>query len=706
MLHPFQLLFGAAIFIPLFVASIALAEPVDIAADEISRTADGVVVARGHVVIKRQWDTLTADEVTYRAKEHVLKAKGHVVITSDNATIEADEAIMQTQSNTGFMTQAIITLPSGDRLTAERVRRVDDQTYEAEKVIFSSCPIDEESWRLAASHAVLDQQEGSLTSTHARFELWGTPVLYAPWWQQSLKRKSGFLMPSVALGKRRGTEVSMPYYIAPQGNWDATLTPHWMSARGLMGETEFRHISQYGYEKINISGINDAVTNSIRSRMGGELLWQLPANMRLKAKADHVSDQLYLADYATGQQVSSVFLQSTIQLMQSGHYKDLTGYWSLQGVHQQNLTLPSNATTLQILPRLQSHAQWALSPNFILNVDQQSTRYSRRNGVNGWRVNVQPYVEIPWELDMGGLSSMLRVGSQHTRYWLKNNNLADTTPSRTTGQASLEVRLDFERIGDQSKLSGNTQHRWRHVLSPIIRYDYSAAPNQAALPNFDSGFALLTWNNLLSGNRFSGLDRIERSNRVSVLLESRLQFKNPDTLSTRDMLLVRAGASYDLLQQNIDPTLQSAPVRTWSDLLAEVVWQPAANMRLFASGQYNPDERYWANITAAVNMASATGNQINIAYQFTDARYTIETQLLNAQAKLGLNGRWKATANWQYDLLRKFSQQTSLGLQYQHPCWTVGLEAYKSNSPLGTGTSSNFGFHVLLEFKGLGSVGS
>ncbi len=184
-------------------ASLAVAEPVDITADEISRTADGVVIARGHVVIKRQWDTLMADEVKYRANQHVLEAKGHVIIKSDKATIETDQAIMQTQSKTGHMGHAVITLAGGERITAAHVKRVDDQTYEAEEVLFSSCPIDEESWRVAASRAVIDQAEGSFTAKHARLELWQIPVIYTPWWQQSLKRKSGFLMPNVATGKRQ-----------------------------------------------------------------------------------------------------------------------------------------------------------------------------------------------------------------------------------------------------------------------------------------------------------------------------------------------------------------------------------------------------------------------------------------------------------------------------------------------------------------------
>jgi len=704
-----RLLFSIAITVAinlmlLPIASPAFSAPVDIDADQISRTADGVVIARGHVVIKRQFDTLTADEVTYRSNEHVLEAKGHVIIKSDKAVITAEQAVMHTGSKTGNMRKAVITLPGGERLTAERVKRIDDQTFEADELTFSSCPIDQESWRIAAKHAVLDGQDGSLTATHSRFELWGVPVLYTPWWQQPLKRKSGLLTPKVGSGKRRGTEVALPYYFAPFANWDATFTPHWMSARGFMGEAELRHVSSFGNESILAAGINDTVTGSNRSRLQGDLHWRLPAGMRFDAVADHVSDHDYLADYATGGEISSIYLQSLATLSQSlqfdtKQYGALHGDWLIQAAHRQNMLLRSNATTLQILPRLQSNLQWALSPNAILHFDQQSTRFDRRSGVDGWRVNLHPYIEIPWELAGGGITATLTGGAQHTRYWLnRNTGLADTTPNRTTGEASLQIRSDFERLG--------SDRTWRHVISPIVRYDYIDAPNQAALPNFDSAFGLLTWSNLLSASRFSGYDRIEKTSRISLLLESRLQLKGSGTGASRDALIIRAGGTYDLLRKSVDAVLQAAPTRPFSNLLGEFIWQPAEGIRVYSSGQYNTADRYWATIVSSVDWAISPGNRVHIGYQFTDARYATSAQLLDINASASLNTRWQATGRWQYDLALKLSQQTAIGLQYNHACWKLGVEGYRVNRPSGTSTAANFGFRLLLEFKGLGSVGS
>ncbi len=683
----------------LVAAPLAHAVPVDIAADEISRDANGVVVAKGNVVIKRTSDTLRADEVIYRTDQQVLEARGHVVIESPQATIHADQAVMNTDSQAGNIQNAVITLPGGERLQAARVKRIDDQTFEAEEIIYSACPIDEESWRIRASHARLDQQDGSLITTNGRFELWEIPVLYTPWLQQSLRRKSGLLMPSVGIGNRRGTELGLPVYLAPSENWDITMTPRWMSARGFMGEAELRHASGIGTERLSAAGINDTLTARSRSRLQGDIHWGLPAGFNFDVKADHISDRDYLADFASEDVGSTRYLQSVATLSQSGVYGDFKEDWALIAQHQQDLLLTSNASTLQILPRLEGRMLWSRHSNLIFGLEHQTTRFDRKLGVDGLRMDLHPFVEVPWELAGGGISAKLHAGSHHTRYWLKQqaNNTA-ANPFRTSGEVSLEVRSDFEGI--------SSDRTWRHAISPVLRYDYINVPDQSTLPNFDSAFGLLAWSNLMSGNRFSGFDRIEKANRFSLILENRLQHKPDPETAASDFLIIRGGASYNLQRQTIDAALKPAATRPFSNLLGEVVFQPFTGVSLYSSGQYNTVDRYWATLSSAISLSGATGNSLIVSHQFTDARYTTESQLLNISANLRLANRWQASGRWQYDFVQKISQRTALEVQYQHPCWKLGAEGYRINSRTGTAKASNLGFRILLEFKGLGSVGS
>jgi len=638
--------------------------------------------------------TMRADQVRFDRANHTIRADGHVHIQSADGRIEAASAEINSETRAGSIEQATLYLPGGERLQARHLTRINDTTFEAEDARFTACPEDDEAWVVKTKKAHLDQQEGELTAQGTSFELAGIPVLYTPWWSQQLKRKSGLLTPKGASGKRRGTELGIPLYLAPAANWDATLTPTSMTARGVMGETELRHISGLGGERIDVAGIHDKVTGTTRSRLQGDIQWHLPADISLSMQADHVSDHLYLADYATGSDVSQRYLQSTATLAQAYMSESVSANWMLMGQHQQDLTLASNATTLQIQPRLQSALQWQAFDNTYLHFDQQTTRFVRQTGVDGWRMDLHPYIELPWQLAGGGLSATLQAGSHYTRYWLQNAAL-NTRMQRTTGEASLEIRSDFERIS-----SNNT---WRHQVSPLVRYDYIQAPDQTGMVNFDSTFGGLTWGNLLSGNRFSGYDRIERINRISVMLENRLQYK--DGLVSRDILLVRAGAAYDLLRRSVDPVLNAAPARPFSNLLGEITLTPASGFRLFASAQYNPVDRYLATLTSALDIKAGIVS-LHAGYQRTDARFAPASQLIDARGSIRLGSRWQASGNIQYDSLLKLTQQTAVGLKYTHPCWTLGLEGYRLNRPNGTTQASDFGARILLEFKGLGSVGS
>lgn len=290
--------------------------------------------------------TIRADSIRFNRAQHTIRAEGHVQLQSVEGRIEAESAEMDSETKAGEIQQATLYLPNGERLQARRLTRINDTLFEAEEARFTACPEDEEAWTIRAKSARLDQHEGKLTARQSSFEVAGVPILYTPWWSQTLKRKTGLLTPKFGTGKRRGTELGIPLYIAPAANWDTTLTPVWMSARGVMGDIELRHVSQIGHERLQAVGINDHVTHATRSRLQGDIQWQLPADVLLDVQADHVSDHLYLADYAAGSDTSKRYLQSTATLSQP-HFSDgIISRWSLMGQHQQDITKVSNADTL------------------------------------------------------------------------------------------------------------------------------------------------------------------------------------------------------------------------------------------------------------------------------------------------------------------------------------------------------------------------
>ncbi|MFQ5346001.1 MAG: LPS assembly protein LptD, partial [Mariprofundus sp.] len=175
--------------------------------------------------------------------------------------------------------------------------------------------------------------------------------------------------------------------------------------------------------------------------------------------------------------------------------------------------------------------------------------------------------------------------------------------------------------------------------------------------------------------------------------------------AVRDIVVGRIGTAYDLLQYSVDNRLQKAPTRPFSNLLGDLSWSPVAGISFSAAGQYETARHFLAKMRASMSLASS-GNRLSVGYTFTDKRYAAAAKLLDINGAYSLNSRWSTTGRWQYDMLRKLSQQTAVGLQYNHACWRLGVEGYRINRRSGTTTTSNIGFHLLLEFKGLGSVGS
>ncbi|MDT8375103.1 MAG: LPS assembly protein LptD [Mariprofundaceae bacterium] len=681
-----------------FVLSLGLlpeaATAVDVVADTVTQDAGGAITAEGSVIIERADETLAADRVIYDAKKKEFKASGNVNITSKGSTIRAESGEMHTVNKTGELHDAEATLKGGERLKSVLLKRDENGIITAEEATITSCPPDAEAWLLKAGHVELDQENGLLTAKNASFELAGIPVLYAPYWRQTLRRKSGFLTPFVSTGKTRGTEVALPYYFAPEQDWDATLTPHWMTARGFKGEAELRHISAAGHEKIQIEGLNDKVASRQRGRARGDIQRALPHNIAFSANADHISDRNYLADFATDSDaISRSYLQSMASLSQSRAFDS----WTLLVQHQQDLTTPSNAATLQILPRFESSVRVPVASNAVsLELNQQTTRFARRTGVDGWRLDLNPVFEVPWQLPGGGIESTLRVGGRHTRYWLKDT-IGQNILSRNTFEASLDNRISFERISEE--------RNWRHTITPTLRYDFIAAPDQSALPNFDSSFGQLSMSNLLTGNRFTGHDRVERINRVSLLLETGLQHKEQAASAARDIVNAKLGAAYELKRESVDPATLAAATRPFSNLLGEISIYPIAGIAASAGGQYNPADRYWATVYSALNMASERGDSLNVSWQHTDGRYAAASELITSHATLRVARRWSLFGSWQYDPRLKLTQQGSGGIHYLHPCWDLRVEGYRNNLN-GSSATSDFGFRFLLGFKGLGSVGS
>jgi LPS-assembly protein len=131
-------------------------------------------------------------------------------------------------------------------------------------VRFTTCDEGSDVWYLKAASLYLDHEEGQGVAYNARVELLHVPIFYFPYVSFPIddRRKSGFLLPSLAVDEKTGTILSTPYYwnIAPHR--DATIVPTLISKRGLLLETEFRYLNSSNSGQLDVGFLGSDQLNS------------------------------------------------------------------------------------------------------------------------------------------------------------------------------------------------------------------------------------------------------------------------------------------------------------------------------------------------------------------------------------------------------------------------------------------------------------
>ncbi|WP_244487469.1 MULTISPECIES: LPS-assembly protein LptD [unclassified Aureimonas] len=240
-------------------------------ADTVTYESDsdsGIVTASGGVQIDYGGYKLVTREVVYNQKTRRLVAKGDVeLLQPDGSKVYADSADITDDFADGFVTALRIETVENTRFAAAGAVREEGNVTTFEQGVYTACEACREHperaplWQVKARKIVWDQKEKVVRYYGAKFELYGLPLAYLPYFQAAdptVKRKSGFLVPSLKQSSELGTGVRVPYFIAISDSMDATVAGTYYSNQGFLGEVEFRQATENGYYTIQAAGISQS----------------------------------------------------------------------------------------------------------------------------------------------------------------------------------------------------------------------------------------------------------------------------------------------------------------------------------------------------------------------------------------------------------------------------------------------------------------
>ncbi|UXY15027.1 LPS-assembly protein LptD [Chitiniphilus purpureus] len=673
-----------------------VSEPVvQLEADQVTGRAQAHTEARGDVIITRETTEVRSEWAQYDAASEHLKA-------GDDVRMTREGDVLTGRNLDYFLGTRRGTLDTADYRAAQGLARADavkllfdgPDRYVLKQARFTTCPVDNDDWYLHAGTLSLDYTTNMGVARNSWVEFHGVPILYSPWinFPLSGNRQTGFLPPTFSFDNRSGADIQTPFYwnIAP--NYDATFYPRYLAQRGAMFGAEFRYL-QPGYSgEVRGEYINDQEADRSRYSLQLDHRQQLTDRLNMQARVQKVSDNDYFNDFGDQLAVSS---QTNLPREVTFNYSGDGWYGLARWQRYQTLQSVTNPVDEPYarLPQLYygSNPNWIPGAQISLTGELADFRHSTK--ADGRRVWANPTVAYPIQTQYSFV--IPKVGMHATYYQLNEHGSqpADNV-SRVLPIFSLDSGLIFER-----------EDTWRgfaytQTLEPRAYYVYIPYKDQSRLPNFDSALTDFSFAQIFSENQFSGNDRINDANQLTLALTSRLY----DTETGEERLYGTVGQRFYFEDQRVtlDTPARPADVQQ-SDLLVSAggrIWRDfIANYTL----QYNLRDGATARTDANIGWHQPQqGRALNLRYVMNrNVSPSIEQFDLSAQWPLARN--WYGVGRFNYSLKDDRSLEALAGLEYNDGCWAARLVAQRYITSNGDYTVSYF---AMLELGGLVGLGS
>lgn len=738
-------------------------------------TADKAYIYRDQTTGKMTSMDLQGDVHLREPNTMVIAKRGHYSFTTKDKTLM--DILYRTSLTSGKQI-------AGPKITADQMqqeRKVtgmiawgaadefaqnEPKVYELSRTSFSTCPPVNPAWRVKASHLVLNKNTGRGYATHARIFVKDVPVFYIPYLNFSIdhQRKSGFLWPTVSnrtsssnIYAGSGMIFAAPFYWNMAPNYDMTITPAYLSWRGVRLSDKFRYLSSIGHGDLNVSVLpgdqyfgvfqeyaRTTYTGSTNNVIQAELSRLLNASSTRKGLSwrddthlnthwsthvdfNYAGDDYYLRDFGSN---PNEFTQN--QLLQIGELFYKSENWNF-------ITRLQTYQVLHPIDGSQVDNQYMRFPQLILDGDYpdqalgleyfiktEATHFDIRNTPGtaqnqpiGNRLHLQPGISLPVYQPYFFFNPRMQVSMTGYNLYQTNPTNAPTSAQRTIPIFDLATGLALSR--DMTLFT----HGFEQTLEPQIYYTYIPYRNQASIPIFDTTVSTLTYDQIFNYNRFSGIDRIGDANQIGFGVATKLLD------SETGLEKVRLGVGVINYFSNRRVTFCNGtsctdnpfnPANHWRLSPVSAVLNYAVNpeWNLESNAIINPISKQLSNTAIGVHYKSDERHLLNLGYGYVfngdPLSGSTENTAANNLKLTDLSFSWPVTQDlsavgrWSQNWNQQHLQNMLYGLQYDTCCWAVrfvggrafiGLNPTQNNKPI-----YNDEYFIQFSLKGLGDIGS
>jgi len=663
-------------------------EPMLLQADEmIYDNENAKITAKGNVELYYGNYTLLADRIVYDRSANTLSAEGNVRIKDpDGAVITSDQITLTDDFRDGFIEALKLVTKDETRIVAESASREAGNVTVFQKGWFTPCKLCEDkpnkppTWRIRANKITHKRDKATISFNNVFFDFFGVPVIYVPWFQiadPTVKRKSGFLMPSYSHSNQLGTTVQVPYYFALSDHYDFTFAPMVTEKAGTLLLGDWRHRLASGAYRIELAGVWDQglwdspadgdFRGSIKSSgkfaldpyysWGWDILAETDEtfrrfyNLDSRLKTDRIST-IYLEGLHDRNYLSTRFYNTQSLLFTDEPFSDATVYPIIDYDYIVNrpiiggeLSFNSNVMVF--------HNQEGIDSNRLITEANW-----RRQMIDGIGQVFTPFARLRG--DIYGVSGF-GGGLDTSEDFAKNKIPDDGAILRGNAVAGAEYRYPF--IATTGSIT--------HVVEPIgqiIARPGNVGVDQADIPNEDALSLVFDDTLLFDIDKFSGYDRIETGTRANVGARYTAQ------LASGAYARAVFGQSYQIAGENSFDTdfYRKAGLATDnSDYVSGLYIQASSYIGFSAQTRFGEND-FDIRRTDLGSWAHYGPAQIRVNYADVVAEPGLaddeKREEIVTAATLAITEDWSLLGNLRYDIATDQTITDGLGLRYQNDC--------------------------------------
>ena len=683
-------------------------DPIQFAADDVTyNIKTGQSVVSGNVEFQQNGTIFTTETVLYDKKQDVMTMPDPVHLKLLDGTTTQVQRMTLTPKTSNAVAQSMESrFIDGSYMGAETVNIYDGKIFTLTDATYTPCDVCENKspwWQLSAKEVTQDLNDHIISYKHAFLDIKDIPVFYWPYLQMpdfTIKRKTGFLMPSLHHNSTMGFAIDTPFFVNIADNQNLLLTPIISMKTRPLGLVDYNARFTEGVINFAASGTQGEHMKN-EGHIKADFRYDITESWRIKGQYFHSITDTYFRRYDIPNVNSAdSFLTSYL----GAEYFGERFYTNIQNWGFQSLVAGVASETLPvILPTF----------NMVYNTkplwDTPAYAYTKLNGAfynnrehfKSNRLSLTEGIKIPYTLPIG-ITTETNISARLDGYAID----AGDTPF---ANKKRNETYDKGRFYPVASLKASypliaTNETFAQIFEPITMLVVSPnSHNTEDIPNIDSQIFDFNDSNLFSENRFAGYDRVEYGSRLNYGAQWKIYNKN-QTMQSFSALL---GQSYNFQENH-----ELASAMGYDHHLSDYIGRVQASYDYFRlTYRFRLSQK---NLGARKNdITLAVGNnplQIGVNYLF-QGNYRLNNKSYAERKEVTLWAKSQLTKNWQlygdyrYNLQKNGGPtEYHLDLQYDNECTAVIFDLKKSFAR-DRNYRGDTSFMIKFILKTLGGIG-